>query len=182
MNADRLRIDLFAFALGALALLTLAFFNARNGAAVVMSGLCIVGLVAARVIGFSNRALVPPAAGLVLILWMVWIAPPAGDRTVGALAHFGGGAVVGWALAEYLRTRLSGIAWAMAALAGVFALTVVWEAGEYFGDLLLTTALDPNRIDSAVDIFFGSVGSTMGLALAALVAPPRKGDRAEHIP
>jgi hypothetical protein len=179
MNADRLRIDLFALALGALALLTLAFFSARNGAAVVMSGLCLAGLLAARLAGFSNRALVPAAAGLALILWMVWIAPPAEDRTVGAIAHFGGGAVVGWALADYLRTRLSGGAWAAAAIAGVIALTILWEVGEYFGDLVLTTALDPNRVDSAVDIFYGTLGGFVALALAAIL--PARG-RHEHIP
>ena len=48
MDGRRLRLDLFAFSLGALSLLTLGFFVARNGAAVIMCSLCFAGLVAAR--------------------------------------------------------------------------------------------------------------------------------------
>ena len=72
MNTDRLRLDPFALALGALALLTLAFVSARNGAALVMCVLCFAGLLSARLIGFSNRALVPLALGLIALLWIVW--------------------------------------------------------------------------------------------------------------
>lgn len=172
MNARRLRIDLFAFALGALALLTLGFFSTRNGAAVVMCGLCFAGLLGARLAGFSNRALVPLAAGLVVILWWVWIDPPADPRQTSALAHGVGGALAGWALAEYLRSRLTWPLWALGALAGVFGLTVLWELGEYVGDRALTTGLIPSRRDSAVDIFFGTLGGVAAVGLAALL--PRR--------
>jgi hypothetical protein len=179
MNARRLRIDLFAFALGALALLTFGFFSTRNGAAVVMCGLCFAGLLVARLAGFSNRALVPLAAGLVVILWWVWVDPPADPRQTSALAHGVGGALAGWALAEYLRGRLTWPLWALGALAGVFGLTVLWELGEYVGDRVLTTGLIPSRRDSAVDIFFGTLGGAAAVGLAALL--PRR-DRAPSPP
>ncbi len=171
-----LRIDPFAFALGPLALLTLAFLGARNGAAVVMCVLCFGGLLAARLAGFSNRALVPAALGLVIVLWMVWIDPPASSHKTSALAHAAGGALLGWALAEYLRGRLAWPLWAIAAVGGVLGLTVLWELGEYLGDRALTTALIPNKIDSAVDIFFGTAGGIAAATLVALV-PRRQAER-----
>lgn len=169
-------MDLFAFALGALALLTLAFAGARNGAALVMCGLCLAGLLAARLAGFSNRALVPIALGVVAILWMVWIDPPAGSDRTSAIAHGAGGALLGWALSEFLRSRVGWPAWGLAALVAVFGLTVLWELGEYLGDRVLTTALIPNRTDSAVDIFFGTLGGAAAVLLArALPAPASAG-------
>jgi hypothetical protein len=174
MDARRLRIDLFAFALGALALLSLAFLGARNGAALVMCALCFAGLLAARMAGFSNRALVPVALGLVVILWMVWIDPPTTGRRTTTLAHFAGGALVGWALAEYLRGRIAWPLWGLAALAGVFGLTILWEFGEYLGDTVLTTGLIPSRTDSAVDILFGTLGGGAAVAIGWLLMPARR--------
>jgi hypothetical protein len=173
MDARRLRLDPFAFALGALALLTAGFFAARNGAAVVMCALAFAGLLAARLVGFSNRALVPLTAGLVLIIWWVWIDPPMNTHQTSALAHGAGGVLVGWALAEYLRGRLATPAWALAALAGVLGLTVLWELGEYLGDRALDTALIPSRRDSGLDILFGTLGGAAAIGLAAVLAPRR---------
>ncbi len=173
MQTERLRIDLFAFALGALALLSLAFFGARNGAALVMCGLCFAGLLAARLVGFSNRALVPLAFGLVVILWMVWIDPPASSRKTSTLAHGAGGLLIGWALAEYLRVRIAWPLWGLAAAAAVFTLTVLWELGEYLGDRVLTTALIPNKLDSVYDIAFGTAGGLLAVAVAWLLLPGR---------
>jgi hypothetical protein len=176
MDASRFRIDSFAFAvaLGGLALLTLAFVVDRNGAAVIMCGLCFAGLLTARGVGFSSRVLVPLALGLVVILWMVWSAPPLSSWQTSTLAHLGGGALMGWALAEFLRARLGWPLWALVALAGVCALTVVWELGEYLGDRTFETALIPNRRDSALDIFFGSLGGAFGIGVALLLLPRRQ--------
>src|SRR4249919_2845220 len=104
MADRRLRFDLFALSLAALTLLTLGFFAARNGAAMIMCGLSFGGLLAARLAGFSNRALVPLAAGLVVLLWVLWVHPPplTADQT-SAVAHASGGLLVGWAVSEYLR-------------------------------------------------------------------------------
>jgi hypothetical protein len=174
---SRLRIDLFAFALGALALLSVLFLSTRNGAALVMCGLCFAGLITARAIGFSNRALVPVAIGLVLILWMVWIDPPTTSRRVTTLAHAAGGALVGWALSEYLRGRLRWPDWGKAAIVAVLALTVLWEAGELVGDTLLGTALQPDAADSVLDIAFGVAGGSFAVALALLATPRAARDR-----
>jgi hypothetical protein len=173
MDVRRLRIDLFAFALGALALLSLAFFGDRNGAALIMCALVFAGLLAARAAGFSNRALVPVALGLVVILWMVWIDPPGGSHKTSALAHGAGGALIAWAVAEYLRTRVAWPAWALAALGAVFGLTVLWEIGELVGDRLLDTTLVPGWRDSAEDIFFGTFGGCATVFLAWLLLPQR---------
>ena len=172
--ASRLRIDPFAFALGALALLSVAFYSARNGAALVMCALCFAGLLAGRLAGFSDRALVPVAAGLVVILWIVWIDPPASVRRTSALAHAVGGALIGWALSEYLRGRMAWPQWGLVALTAVVTLTVLWEIGEYAGDRLLTTNLQPSKTDSAFDIFFGSFGGATTVGLAWLLAPRRR--------
>lgn len=171
MPTERLRIDLFAFALGALALLSLAFLGARNGAALLMCGLCFAGLLVARLLGFSNRALVPLALGLVVILWMVWVDPPASGRKTSALAHGAGGLLVGWALAEYLRVRVAWPLWGLVAMVAVFGLTVVWELGEYVGDRVLTTALVPDKLDSALDILFGTLGGAVAVGAAWLFMP-----------
>jgi hypothetical protein len=169
MDASRLRIDLFAFALGALTLLSAFFYGTRNGAALIMCALCFAALLVARLAGFSNLALVPLALGIVALLWIVWIDPPAGPVRTGAIAHGVGGLLVGWALAEWLRGRLTWPAWALTALAGVFALTVLWEFGEYFGDRLLATSLVPSARDSAIDIFFGALGGATAVALAGFL-------------
>jgi hypothetical protein len=169
--AGRPRIDLFPFAVGALAVPGFAFLSARNGAALVMCGLCLAGLLAGRAAGFSNRALVPLGLGLAVILWFVWIDPLASGPKTSALAHFGGGALVGWALSEFLRTRVAWPYWAALALTAVFGITVLWELGEYLGDRTLGTALAPNRFESAFDIFFGALGGSLTVALAWLFAP-----------
>ena len=174
MDASRFRIDSFAFALGGLALLTLAFVVERNGAAVIMCGLCFAGLLTARGIGFSGQALVPLALGLVLILFMVWIASPLSSWQTSTLAHLGGGALMGWVLAEFLRARLGWPLWALVALAGVCTLTVVWELGEYLGDRTFETALVPSRLDSAFDIFCGSLGGAIGIGVVWLLLPRRQ--------
>ena len=170
MDVRRLRIDLFAFALGALTLLSLAFFGARNGAALILCALIFCGLLAARAAGFSNRALVPVALGLVGILWMVWIDPPASGHKTSALAHAGGGALLGWALSEYLRTRLAWPVWGVVALASVFGLAVMWEICELIGDRILDTALIPSARDSAEDIIFGTCGAAVAVAAARLLS------------
>jgi hypothetical protein len=171
---SRLRLDLFAFALGALALLSLAFYDARNGAALVMCALCFAGLIVARLAGFTNRALVPVAVGLIAILAFIWILEvPISSRNVSALAHAGGGALVGWALSEYLRGRIAWPYWGVIALAAVFSVTILWELGEYLGDRAIGTALQPNKTDSSLDIFYGSLGGAATVALAWLLAPRR---------
>ena len=172
MNSDRLRIDLFVFALGALALLTLGFVYARNGAALVMCAILIAGLIGGRLIGFSNRALVPAAVGFGVLLYLVWINPPFDDvanHRTSAVAHLVGGALVGWAVAEYLRARIEWPLWAIGAVAVVLGLTIVWEIGEYLGDRVLDTALLPNKRDSAIDISLGTMGGAFGVLLASLV-------------
>jgi hypothetical protein len=167
----RLRIDLFAFALGALALLGVAFFETRNGAALVMCALCFAGLVAGRFAGFSNRALVPLAIGLLAILWMIWVDETFTGRQMSMIAHGLGGALIGWALSEYLRVRISWPQWGLVALVAVFGLTVLWELGEYMGDRVLGTSLRPDKTDSAFDIFFGTFGGATTVVLAWLLAP-----------
>ena len=170
MDGRRLRLDLFAFALGALALLTYGFFAARNGGAVIMCGLCLAGLIVARLAGFSNRALVPLTFGLVVLLWILWVdPPPLSNHQISALAHGSGGLLVGWALSEYLRGRLEWPLWAIGAVAVVFGLTVLWELGELLGDRAFDTALIPNKRDSALDIAFGTLGGAVGVLVASLL-------------
>ena len=172
MDGRRLRLDLFAFALGALTLLTFGFFAARNGAAVIMCALSFAGLITARLAGFSNRALVPLTAGLVILLWVLWVhPPPLTSHQTSALAHGTGGILVGWAVAEFLRGRVAWPLWAIGAVGVVFGLTILWELGELLGDRVLDTALIPSRRDSAIDIAFGTIGGAIGTTVAALAAP-----------
>jgi hypothetical protein len=173
MELRRQAVDALAFvvALAALSAATLEFVANRNGAAVVMCGLCLAGLVAGRIAGVSGLTLLPVALGLAAILWMVWIDPPAGSHKTSALAHAGGGALAGWAIAETLRGRVRWPLWAAAAIAGVLALAAVWEVGEYLGDRLLDTALVPSERDSALDVFFGGVGATGAVTFVRLLTP-----------
>jgi hypothetical protein len=164
----------YVAALGALGLLALAFYAARNGAALVMCGLIFAGLVPARFANFSPRTLFPVALGLVAILWIVWIDPPAGSLRTGALAHLAGGALAGWALSQYLRPRLAWPLWVAAALAAVFGVTVLWELGELVADRVIDTALNPNRRGAALDVFFGSVGGGAAVLLASMLPAPKQ--------
>jgi hypothetical protein len=169
MNASRPRLDPFAVSVGALALLTAAFFAAHAGGAVIMSSLSLGGVIAARAIGFSNRALVPVTIGLTVVLAAIWteVLPLTGPQT-SAFAHATGGVLVGWALAEYLRDRVRWPLWALGAIGAVFGLTILWEIGEYVGDQLFTTALIPSIHDSIDDIAFGTVGGTLGVVASFL--------------
>jgi len=169
--ADRLRIDPFAVALVALALLGLAFLGTRNGAALVMCALCLAGLLAARMVGFSDRALVPVAIGLVVILCLVWFDPIAvTSRTMSAIAHAGAGALVGWAVSEFLRSRIPWPQWGMLALVAVFSVTLLWEVGEFAGDRILTTSLQADKSDSVLDVLVGTFSGAITVALAWLLA------------
>jgi hypothetical protein len=169
----RPRLDLLAFAL-ALALLawpTIGFVSERNGAAAIMCAMCLAGLLAGRIVGLPGRVLLPVAFGLTVVLWMVWIDPPLAPRKTSALAHGIGGTVVGWALVEALRHRIRDpLSLALLALSAVVVLTFVWELGEYAGDRLLDTALDPSKRDSVEDMLFGTAGGLLGIMFGGLVA------------
>jgi hypothetical protein len=107
---------------------------------------------------------------------MVWVDPPAGARKTSALAHAIGGIVVGWACVETLRRSVPNLlAVAILALSAVIVLTVLWEVGEYVGDRLLDTALLPRKRESAEDIFFGTLGGSLGIAFAIVVSLWRRG-------
>jgi hypothetical protein len=167
------RLDLLAFAL-ALALVawaTIAFVSERNGPATIMCTMCLVGLIAGRIVGVPGRVLLPAALGLVVVLWIVWVDPVTSPRKTSALAHTIGGTLVGWALAEALRQRISDwLVVALLALSVVIVLTLAWELGEYAGDRLLDTALIPSKRNSAEDILFGIAGGLVGIAFARVVA------------
>jgi hypothetical protein len=173
VDMPRPRLDLLAFAL-ALALVawpTIAFVSERNGAATIMCAMCLVGLVAGRIVGVPGRVLLPVALALVVVLWIVWVDPVASPRKTSALAHAIGGTVVGWALVEALRHRIrSWLVVAALALSIVIILTLVWELGEYVGDRLLDTTLIPSKRSSAEDIFFGTAGGLVGIMFAGVVA------------
>jgi hypothetical protein len=174
VDTSRPRLDLlaFAFAIALLAWPALLFVSERNGAAAIMSAMCLAGLLAGRVVGVPGRVLLPVALGLTLVLWMVWIGDlPVGSRKISALAHSIGGALAGWALFEALRHRVRDLIFAaVLALLAVILLTLVWELGEYVGDRLFDTALIPSQRDSAEDILFGTFGGLVGIAFGGLVA------------
>lgn len=173
VDTTRPGLDLVAFSL-ALALVawpTIAFVSERNGAATIMCAMCLVGLIAGRIVGVPGRVLLPVALGLVVVLWIVWVDPVASARKTSALAHAIGGTLVGWGLAEALRQRISDwVVVALLALSVVIMLTLVWELGEYAGDRLLDTALIPSKRNSAEDILFGTAGGLIGITFARVVA------------
>ena len=72
METGRFRIDSFVCALGGFGLLTVAFVVERNGAAVIMCGLCVAGLLTARGLGFPGPGVgVRGQPSLVVILLIV---------------------------------------------------------------------------------------------------------------
>lgn len=178
MRIDRHRLDEIAalLALGAIGAAAAAFAVNANGAGFIMCAICFAGLVGGRLAGVSGFALLPVAIGLIGILWIAWVDPLATSRRTSAFAHTSGGFLVGGTIAMTLRPRLSSPTWAIAAIAAVAALTLGWEVCEYVGDSLLDTALDPNRRDSAEDIFFGCFGGVAAVVLVGLVGyPARRG-------
>jgi hypothetical protein len=177
----RLDILAFALALAVLAWLALGFVTDRNGGATIMSAMCLAGLVAGRVVGVPGRVLLPVAMGLAVVLWLIWIDSPVGPHKTSAFAHVIGGTLAGWGLVEALRRRIRDpFTVGLLALSGVVALTLVWELGEYVGDRLLGTSLQPNVGDSLEDILIGSAGGLVGIALASVAAAlsrPSRGSR-----
>ncbi len=142
-----------------------------------MCAMCLAGLVAGRMVGVPGRVLLPVAFGLMLVLGMIWIDSPVGPRKTSALAHAIVGALAGWALVVALRNRIRGpLRVAFLALSAVIVLTLVWELGEYAGDRLLDTALQPSTRDSAEDILFGTAGGLAGIAFGGGVALLRRAD------
>ncbi len=168
---SRSRDDLaFMLAFAAISAAGLAFAANRNGAAAVMCMICLAGVVGGRIVGIGDRVLLAVTAGLIVLLWLAWIDPPASSRKTSAIAHLGGGLLVGGALAATLRSRLRWPDWGIVALLVVGATTVAWELAEYAGDTVFSTALQPNGRDSAEDIFFGCLGGAAAIAVAGLVA------------
>ncbi len=173
MDTRRARLDglTLPFALDLVASPPIAFVSERSGSATIMGAMCLAGLVAGRIVGVPGRVLLPVAFGLVVVLWMVWIDPPASSETTSALAHAIGGALVGWALVEALRPRIRGwLTVALVALSLVIVLTLVWELGEWAGDRLFGTSLIPSTTDSAEDILLGTVGGLVGITFARVGA------------
>jgi hypothetical protein len=172
MNTLRSRFDpAFALALALVVLAALGFVSDRNGPATIMSAMCLGGLVAGGIVGVPGRVLLPVAFGFMVVIWMTKIDPAANGNEASAFAHAIGGGLVGWALVEALRPRIRDwLSVALVALSVVIALTLVWEIGEYAGDRLFDTALDPGWRDSAIDIFFGTAGGIVGIAFAGAVS------------
>jgi predicted outer membrane lipoprotein len=178
MDTPRPRLDLLAFALSlaVLAWPAINFVSERNGAASIMCAICFAGLVAGWIVRVPGTVLLAVAFGLTAVLWMVWVDPLASARKTSALAHAMGGFVVGWACVETLLRRVRNLlSVAILALSLVIVLTVLWEVGEYVGDRLLDTALIPRKRDSAEDIFFGTLGGSLGIAFAIVVSRWRRG-------
>ncbi len=176
VDTPRPRFDLaFAIALALVALPAVSFVYEDNGGATIMSAMCLAGLIAAGIVGVPGRVLLPVAFGFMVVLLMLWIHPSANSWKTSAFAHAVGGSLVGWTLVEALRRRIGG--WpsvALAALTVVIVLTLVWELGEYLGDRLFDTALEPGWRDSAIDILFGTAGGMVGIALAGLAVSLRR--------
>jgi hypothetical protein len=178
METARPRLDLVAFSLSLalVAWLALNFVSERNGAGAIMCAICLAGLVGGWIVRVPGTVLLAVAVGLTAVLWMVWVDPPAGGRKTSALAHTTGGVIVGWACVETVRRRLHNpLSMAILALSLVLVLTVLWEVGEYVGDRLLDTALVPSKRDSAEDVFFGTLGGSIGVAFASVVSQWRRG-------
>jgi hypothetical protein len=171
----RLDILSFALALALLAWLAIGFVSDSNGGATIMSAMCLVGLVAGRIVGVPGRVLLPVAIGLAVVLWMIWIDSPVGPHKTSAFAHVIGGMLAGWGLVEALRRRIRDpLTVALLALSGVIVLTLAWELGEYAGDRLLGTSLQPSLGDSVEDVAIGTAGGLVGIMLASLVAFSRR--------
>jgi len=152
-----------------------SFVYERNGGATIMSAMCLAGLIGAGIVGVPGRVLLPVAFGFMVVLLIVRIDPSATSWKTSAFAHAVGGTLVGWTLVEALRVRIDD--WpsvALGALTVVIALTLVWELGEYVGDRLFDTALEPRWRDSAMDIFFGTAGGIAGIAFASLALSLRR--------
>jgi hypothetical protein len=172
VNASRPRFGPgFAIALALVAVPAVSFAYERNGGATIMSAMCLAGIIAAGIVGVPGRVLLPVGFGFMVVLLVVWMDPSATSWKTSAFAHAVGGSLVGWTLVEALRRRFG--AWhsvALAALAVVIVLTLVWELGEYLGDRLFDTALEPGWRDSAKDVLFGTAGGVVGIAFASLAA------------
>jgi hypothetical protein len=169
----RPRLDILAFtlALAVLAWLALGFVTDHNGGATIMSAMCLAGLVAGRIVGVPGRVLLPVAIGLAVVLWLIWIDSPVGAHKTSAFAHVVGGTLAGWGLVEALRRRIRDpLTVALVALTGVIALTLTWELGEYVGDRLLGSSLQPSVGDSLEDILVGTAGGLVGMTLASIAA------------
>ena len=173
MDTRRSRLDLLAFAL-ALALVAcpaIGFVAEKNGGAAIMCAMCLAGLVAGRIVGVPGRVLLPVAFGILVVLWLIWIDSPIGPHKTSAVAHAIVGTLAGWGVAETLRHRTRDrLSVALQALSVVIALTLVWELGEYAGDRLFGTALNPSKSNSAEDILFGTAGGLVGITFASVVA------------
>ncbi len=81
-------------------LAALGFISERNGAATIMSAMCLGGLVAGGIVGVPGRVLLPVAFGFMGVIWITKIDPPANGNAASAFAHAIGGGLVGCALVE----------------------------------------------------------------------------------
>jgi hypothetical protein len=172
MHQTRDRIEPFALALGLLAALAVAFYTHREAGGLIMCTMVGVGLVAGRLIGFSNRALVPVALGLVVVLVVIWgELLPVSSHVTSAIAHGSGGLLVGYAISDYLRDRYIWAFWPIGVLLAVLTVGVAWELLELAADSAFTTDLNPSLHDSVLDIAFGLIGGVVGMLVSVLFPP-----------
>jgi hypothetical protein len=164
------REDHLALAAGtvALAAMAIVFLAEGNGAAFLTTGICIAGIWAGRVIGLSGQTMLPVALGLAAVLYVGWFHPPGGQRATSLFAHLSGGVLAGYALAVTLRERMRWPGWGLVALAGVGAITVLWEIAEFLVDATFDTALIPSATDSALDMLWGCVGGAAAVGATRL--------------
>ena len=69
---SRARLDLLAFGLALVLVASpaIGFISERNGAAAIMSIMCLAGLLAGRIAGVPGRVLLAGAFGLLVVLWI----------------------------------------------------------------------------------------------------------------
>jgi hypothetical protein len=160
-------------AIGALGVNGLLAVVDRDGTIVVLSALCLVGLIALRIGGVPRRSLLVLALGLLAVVLMIDYAPlGAGPRVGSATAHLAGGALLAWAISRPVRERLerSGSPragqWSAIVLLLYLAIALVWEAGEWAGEALFGANLGYDTLDTILDVVFGLVGAMAGIFVA----------------
>jgi hypothetical protein len=153
----------------------------RDRPGVAMFGVCFAAIAAAALLGWPRRSLTVVGVGVAAIVWLVLLGV-IGEAGLGsAIAHFLGGALVGWALADAIRRTPGARADARrvfaAAVLATLVVGIVWELWEWGTDAVIGTSLSGDIADTALDLISDCAGAAAGAALA-VSRLPRPAERA----
>ena len=140
----------------------------RDPATFVMSVLSFVGVIAVRLAGARRVSLLVLSIGLIGLIFTIDSGAFGHARAFTSAAHLVVGALLAWVIAAPVKARLERARspdaqpWVAVVIVLVLGAAMIWEAGEWAGDVIFGASLQLSVIDSELDVMFAVLGALAG--------------------